>query len=70
MDKVEAKHDMTYVFGEVNKVFVNIKKGQRWYVLDKNDTSVYLERDNIKMQMYKEEFNSLFAPSRRASKYG
>lgn len=70
MDKVEAKHDMTYVFGEENKVFIIIKKGQRWYVLGKNDTSVCLERDNVKMQMHKEEFDSLFAPSRRASKYG
>lgn len=73
MDKVEAKYDMTYVFGEVNKVFVKIKKGQRWYVLGKDDTSVCLERDNIKMQMYKDEFDSLFAPSRRTNyiiKYG
>lgn len=70
MDKVEAKHDMTYVFGEVNKVFINIKKGQRWYVLGKGDTSVCIERDNVRMKMSKEEFDSLFAPSRRASKYG
>ena len=73
MDKVEAKHDMTYVFGEVNKVFVIIKRGQRWYVLGKDDTSVCLERDNVRMQMLKEEFDSLFVPSRRVSysiKYG
>lgn len=70
MDKVEAKHDITYVFGKESKVSIKIKKGQRWYVICKGGCHVYLERDNVRMQMYKDEFDSLFAPSKRTSKYG
>ena len=69
MYKVEAAYNLTYVFGETHKVKINIKKGQRWYVVSEGDV-YYLERDNVIMPIAKEEFDSLFAPSKRSGKYG
>ena len=74
MDKVVATKTVVLDYGMVRKCILHINKGQRWYVVAKPDVEqrrnyYVIERDNVFLELHEQDFNNLFKPSMRGTKW-
>ena len=74
MEKVVATKTIVLDYGAVRKCVVHINKGQRWYVVVKPDVEQWrdyyiIELDNVFLELNEKDFDDLFKPSMRGTKW-